>query len=107
MQLAIERIIEERQSQLDNKHAVEFDAELYPNEELLSVAKWLLCDEDDAEKENYEEYIFHDEDGLRLGHWFLNKAKQYDRTKSLTVAAALIAAQLDIHLLQQQQELKT
>lgn len=95
MRTGVEEIFKERMDQILKHGYTEDKDKHYKNGELVAMAKYFLTEHDDAENENWEEYLFHDKDGpmlnqaLKHSYW----AKSY--YNRLIVAGALIAAEMD------------
>lgn len=90
-----ELIAKERQEQIE-KHNYTLENDLkYNKQELIAIAKYFLTDHDDAENENYEEYLFKDEDGPKLGPKLFMKYWGKNYKDRLVIAGALIAAEID------------
>lgn len=85
-------IAQERDKQINKKeYSIEKDVEFYDKGELVLMAKYVLMEDETAEKE--EAYRWLTEFGI--GSYWLNKAKTYSRVERLTVAGALLAAEID------------
>ena len=87
----IEMISQERDEQI-NKHGYKSDI---GNDHIIELVKYLLCEEDDAERENIEEYL----DMIGVDTNILDKFNKKSKIEKLTIAGALIAAEIDSLLL--------
>lgn len=95
MRTGIEELFKERmEQQLKHGYTPETDKQ-YKNGELVSMAQYFLTEHNDAENENYEEYLFHDKDGPMLNQNLKHAYWAKDRYNRLIVAGALIAAEID------------
>lgn len=92
----IELIAQERKEQIEKHgYTVKSDKQ-YKNDELGTLVKWILTELDDAEKDNYEEYLFTDEDGCKFPLSLRDKILSKPPAEQLAVAGALIAAKIDL-----------
>lgn len=88
----------ERKSQIE-KHGFtpEKDYEAYgPNNvDLLLLARYLTMEEGNAEYDDLQDYLFLDQGACKMSMEFFNNLATKSRKEKLTIAAALIAAQID------------
>lgn len=88
----IELIVVEREEQITKHgHTVKNDAK-YDSGELLMLAKFMLLDDSDAEKDDLAE-ILEEHHGFKED--FLNKLNSKSYQKRLAIAGAFIAAEID------------
>ena len=92
MKTGIELIAIERAEQI-NKHGYtpESDKHDYEQHELILLVEYLLKDDNDAERDNIREYLI----ATCFPEWLLNKFDSKSKIQRLTVAGALIAAEID------------
>lgn len=86
----IELIAQERKEQIE-KHKWN-DEDIYY---LTTLASYCILEDDDAERDNIGEFLFEDEDGFKLNPIFRDKIDNKPKIERLSVAGALIAAEID------------
>lgn len=89
MSIGVELISQEREDQL-SKYAIANDA---VGGHLIFFARYLLMEDYDAEKWNFEEVLI-EEYGLSKN--YLTKVNNKPHTEKLAIAGALIAAEIDV-----------
>jgi len=94
MQTGIGRIRDERGKQLNKGYTPESD-QRYENGELVAMAQLFLLSKDDAESDTLLEYLFDSDDGPQLNESLLRTWATSNNIESLTIAGALIAAEID------------
>jgi hypothetical protein len=93
----IELISKERQEQLEkHNYSVESDTK-YMCGELVSLAEYILKEDNDAEKDELVSYLTTDLDdgGCGFKMEFLQKINAKPKIEQLAIAGALIAAEID------------
>jgi len=92
MKTGIELIAQERSEQI-NKHGFTVESDKFNNgdHELILLIEYLLKDDSDAEKDNLKEYF----EGCNYDMSYINKFDTKTRLERLTIAGALIAAEID------------
>lgn len=85
-------ISQERDKQINLKeYTIEKDVEFYSKGELALMAKYVLMEDEDDEKDELYRWLAE----FGIGSYWLNKAKTYSRVQRLVVAGALLAAEID------------
>lgn len=86
----IELIAQERKEQIE-KHKWNDENVYY----LTSLVSYCILEDDDAEKDNIGEFLFKDQNGFKLNPIFRSKIDNKSKIERLSVAGALIAAEID------------
>lgn len=87
----IELIIQEREKQLKHGYNATHDKK-YDDGALLVLAEFLMKEEDDAEKDNLGHELV---SSMGFEQEYITKLWKFPRKRQLTIAAALIAAEID------------